>query len=284
MTANAPPRRPLLRYHGGEWRIAPWIIAHLPPHNVYVEPFGGAASVLLRKPRSYSEVLNDLDAEVVNLFRVVRTQPARLTREIIWTPFARDEFRLAYQRSDDPLERARRLLIRAWLGFGSTGATSPNATGFRSNVTRSHTTPAHDWRGFPPTIRAVAKRLRGVVLDNRPASRVLAQYDAPDVVFYCDPPYVTDTRSGDSRTSCYRHEMTDADHEALGAQLLEVRAMVVLSGYPSPLYERLFASWHRVERAALADGAARRVEVLWLNPAAWARLSREREPLMGGVA
>ena len=84
--------RPLLRYHGGKWLLAPWIISHFPAHRVYVEPFGGAASVLIRKERSYAEVYNDLDSEVVNLFRVLRAQPDDLVHAIELTPFARDEF------------------------------------------------------------------------------------------------------------------------------------------------------------------------------------------------
>lgn len=275
---NEAPNRPLLRYHGGKWRLAPWIIANLPPHRVYVEPFGGAASVLLRKPRSFSEVYNDVDQEIVNLFRVVREDSARLTRALIWTPFSREEFSAAYERSEDSFERARRLVVRSFMGFGSTGASSRNRTGFRSNVTRSHTTPATDWRSFPETIRSIARRLRGVVIDSRPAAAVIAQYDAPDVLFYCDPPYVADTRKGDSRFSCYRHEMTDADHEALAAQLAAARGMVMVSGYRSVLYERLYAGWRSIERDALADGAAPRVEVLWFNAAAWAK-RQNNEPL-----
>lgn len=69
---SATPTRPIMRYHGGKWRLAPWIIAHMPPHRIYVEPYCGAASVLMRKPRSYAEVINDLDGEVVGVFRVLR--------------------------------------------------------------------------------------------------------------------------------------------------------------------------------------------------------------------
>src|SRR5574337_272680 len=91
------PKRPLLRYHGGKWKLAPWILRHLPPHRVYVEPFGGGASVLLQKPRSYAEVYNDLDGEVVNLFIMARERGEELAQAIELTPFAREEFELSYR-------------------------------------------------------------------------------------------------------------------------------------------------------------------------------------------
>lgn len=136
------PRRPILRYHGGKWLLAEWIISNFPPHRVYVEPFGGAASVLLQKRRTYAEIYNDLDGEVVNLFRVVRDDGLRLRQMLELTPFARDEFKLSYETSDDPIEQARRTVVRSFMGFGSNSHNK--LTGFRSNSNRSGTTPAHD--------------------------------------------------------------------------------------------------------------------------------------------
>src|SRR6266576_1049473 len=100
--------RPILRYHGGKFVLAPWIISHFPEHRVYVEPYGGAASVLLRKERSYAEVYNDLDSEIVNLFRVARDNGKELIRVLALTPFAREEYQAAWEATDDPLEQARR--------------------------------------------------------------------------------------------------------------------------------------------------------------------------------
>lgn len=240
--------------------MADWIISHLPKHRVYVEPFGGAASVLLRKPRSYAEIYNDLDGEVVNLFRMARDRGDELRRALELTPFARDEFIDSYQESTDPLEQARRTVARSFMGFGSNSHN--RATGFRANSNRSGTTPAHDWRNYPDALPQIINRLRGVCIENRDAIKVMQAHDGDETVHYVDPPYVAETRDkGDD----YRHEMTDADHESLALELHKLRGAVVLSGYASPLYDDLYRGWQRIERATHADGARPRIEVLWLS-------------------
>lgn len=254
--------RPALRWHGGKWMLAPWIIGHFPEHRCYVEPFGGAASVLIRKPRSYAEVYNDLDDDVVNLFRVLRSpEAARLIRLLRLTPFARVDFMEAYQLSDDPVERARRLVERSFMGFGANG--HARSTSFRANSNRSGTTPAHDWANYPDALENIVERLRGVVIEHRDALQVMAAHDTPETLHYVDPPYVFSTRSDLSKD--YRHELTDADHGALLAFLRDLKGTVILSGYPHELYDNMLADWHRIERAALADGAKKRTEVLWIN-------------------
>lgn len=259
------PIRPLVRYHGGKWRLAPWILTHLPPHRVYVEPFGGGASVLLRKPRSYAEVYNDLDGEMVNLFRVARDRGEELAQAIELTPFARDEFAQAYEETSDPLESARRTLVRSFMGFGSAGVTM-QATGFRANSSRSGTTPSHDWMNYPDCLRLVVQRLRGVVIENRDAVQVMQSHDSPDALHYVDPPYVHETRFYRGRAPAYRHELTDDAHRALAAALRQLRGMVVVSGYRCPLYDEVFSGWERIDQATHADGAKARVESLWLSP------------------
>jgi DNA adenine methylase len=257
--------RPLVRYHGGKWKLAPWIISFFPEHKVYVEPYGGGGSVLLRKERSYAEVYNDLDGEIVNLFRVARDNGSELLQACQLTPFARDEFALSYEPSANPVEQARRTLVRSFMGFGS-AAVSKQKTGFRANSKRSGTTPAHDWANYPEALQAVIERLRGVVIENRNASDCIAQHDTKDTLIYVDPPYVLATRYMEEKTNCYRHEMTDDDHKNLSELLHQVSGMVVLSGYPCDLYDKeLFADWVRIERKAFADGAKERTEVIWMN-------------------
>lgn len=258
------PTRPICRYHGGKWKLAPWILSRLPAHKVYVEPFGGAASVLLQKERAYAEIYNDLAGEIVNLFAVARDRGQELVRLLELTPFAREEFVLSYEPSTDPLEQARRTLVRSFMGFGSAAATR-KATGFRANSNRSGTTPAHDWANYPAALRLTVERLQGVTIENKDAQSVMAQHDSAETLFYVDPPYVAATRDGGGD---YLHEMTDADHADLAAFLQSLRGMVVVSGYHSDLYDRLFAGWHREERLAFADGALPRTEVLWFNESA----------------
>lgn len=263
------PTRPALRWHGGKWRLAPWIIAHFPPHRVYVEPFGGAASVLLRKPRAHAEVYNDLDDDAVALFRVLRDPAgaAELERRIRLTPFARTEFEAAYAVGPTEMDRAWAVIVRSSMGHGSNGHNAElGRTGFRANANRSHTTPARDWKNLPANIAALTARLAGVVIERRPALDVMRKHDGPETLHYVDPPYLAETRH-DGRN--YRHEMTAADHAELLAFLATLQGMVVLSGYKSPLYADAAAllGWRKSERASLADGARPRVECLWLNPA-----------------
>lgn len=283
---TAPITRPVLRWFGGKYRLAPWIIENLPSHRVYCEPFGGAASVLLRKPRAYAEVYNDLDADVVGLFRVLR-DPDRaelLIEAIRLTPFARAEFELAYIDTEDPIEQARRLVVRSYMGFGANAHALDGAghrsTGFRASSNRSGTTPAHDWARYPDALRAVVERLAGVVIERRDALEVMAQQDSPATLHYVDPPYVHATRGVgnpyDGSRRFYRHELTDDGHEALLVFLRGLAGMVVLSGYPHALYDRVLADWRRLTKKAFADGARERLEVLWINPAAAAALDRER--------
>lgn len=265
MTAADPKlTRPICRYHGGKWKLADWIISNLPNHKVYVEPFGGAASVLLKKPRSYAEVYNDLAGEMVNLFKVARDQGEQLAQLVELTPFSRVEFAGSYEPSTDPLEQARRTLVRSYMGFGSAAA-SKKATGFRANSNRSGTTPSHDWANYPDALRLTIQRLRGVVIENKDAQSIMAQHDSKDTLFYVDPPYVASSRDSGSD---YLHEMNDEQHQSLSVFLRGLKGMVVVSGYESELYDQAFEGWSRVERDAFADGARPRVEVLWFNQAA----------------
>lgn len=263
----------MLRYLGGKARLAPKIIPWLPPHDIYLEPFGGGASVLAAKRPVKSEIWNDLDGDLVNLFQVLRSdRKAELVEGLRLTPYARAEHRLAYEASDDPVERARRLLVRSHFGHGNNGVYAEITNGFRIDGTSGSTRVVGEWSEFPEALEWWIRRFRNVLVENRPAAELIERYDAPNVLIYADPPYVPDSRSASTRFATgkctYRHELSIEDHQALLTQLRASQAMVVVSGYPSELYDREFRGWRRLELAARAHRNSPRTEVLWINPAA----------------
>lgn len=268
------PARPALRYHGAKWRLAPWILSHFPPlatHDVYVEPFGGSAAVLLRKERSSIEVLNDLDEDVVTFFRVLRDCPDDFIRAVELTPFARREWEAAGEPTDNPIEQARRFYIRS---YGSiAGPTAQWRSGWRrqkvlarrADGSGAMTTAAATFANTSH-LHTVAARLRGVFIEAEDALALIRRYDHPRALFYVDPPYPAATRARWAKTA-YRHEMTDDDHRGLAAVLNSCQGLVVLSGYDCDLYRELFPApgWSTVAREARTNGRGSAVETLWLN-------------------
>jgi DNA adenine methylase len=266
------PIRPLLRWHGGKWRLSPWIISHFPPHRVYVEPFSGAASVLLHKKPTSIEVLNDRHQRLINLFRLLRdaNQARRLLEQIRLTPYAEAEYH-ACRESADPdnsLEDARRFLVLGWQGHGSTAASGSGRrlTGWRRGDRGGLANDAREWATLWMHIMAWSDRLRGVFIECSDALEVICRWDGPDTLIYCDPPYPLATRTPGNNG--YRHDYSDTDHAALAQILHAAKGKVVISGYSCPLYKSLYAHWHLVEKRTLADARAWRTEALWLNPAA----------------
>lgn len=274
---------PLIRYHGGKFRLTHWVIAQMPNHICYTEAFGGAAGVLLQKPRAYAEVYNDLDGDIVNLFKVLRNPEQRdqLIEQLVLTPYSREEFENAWSVTTTEVEQARRTIIRAQMGFGSAGATK-GITGFRIDTKRQYGTAQSLWADYPEHLGFIGQRLSGVLIENRPAIQVLKDHDAPTTLHYVDPPYVHDTRYSGAKTGrIYRHEMNDKDHLELLSNLLELEGMVMLSGYPSDLYTDVLKDWKRVDtkaRISSGRGTDTRIECLWMNPAA------QQHDLFGAIA
>ncbi len=259
-----------MRYHGSKWKIAPWIIARMPNHSIYVEQFGGSGSVLARKPRARGEVYNDLDGQVVNFFRVLQDSELRerLIERIVFTPYARSEYERAQEPSLDAVECAARLLVRAGMGFASHGATAK--TGMRIDTKRQGRTAQGVWAEMPEQLVAYGQRFAGVLVEERDAALCMSDHDGPDTLHFVDPPYTPGQRvDAGSDFNGYAHEMTDEGHEHLVSQLLSLHGMVMLCGYQNDLYDDRLLGWHKHTRQVAASGAAGSVlrqEVLWLSP------------------
>ena len=270
---------PLIRYHGGKFRLASWIISYFPSRETYVEPFGGGASVLLSKSPSRMEVYNDLDQDIVNFFEVLRDQTLaeKLAFQVELTPYSRSEFLNARAETNDRIEQARRLVVRAQMGFGSAGATKGN-TGFRLDTARGGSDIVTIWQRQPEVIRQAAARLKKVLIENRDAIKVIQDHDREDTLFFIDPPYVLDTRNMGGKA--YRHEMSNADHEQLINVLNSCKGKIILCGYDHTIYEAL--NWKKVIKSVAAagqSGSVLREEILWINPQA-----EKQGDLFGGAA
>ena len=261
--------KPPFPYYGGKMTTAARIVAALPEHRHYVEPFAGSLAVLLAKPPSVMETVNDLDGDIMHFWQVLRDRPADLARVCALTPHSRAEWEACRDdhASPDPIERARRV----WVAITQARSNRLTRTGWRHYVDPGATGTAFPGYldGYVDRMAAAAERLHHVTLESRPALEVIARYGVhEDVLLYVDPPYLGVTRANDRS---YRHElMTEPEHRVLAEALTACRASVVLSGYPSALYDvELFPGWDRLEIPSGTGqgphGWSNRTEVLWSN-------------------
>lgn len=265
-------QRPLLRYHGGKWRVGAWIISHFPEHKIYCEPYGGAASVLLQKDKSFAEIYNDLDNHIVHLFRVLRDPELgpELIHQVRYTPFSRKEFDESYELNVlDPVEKARRIIIRSFLGFSSNSVTRDDKTGFRSKSFRSGEYSGGDWAQFPDAMPFMIKRLKVVCIECIDGLDCILKYDTDKTLHYVDPPYLLSTRHKGASRGEYRFEMHDWEHENLVRRLLNLQGKVVLSGYDNEMYNDYLIKWRtdtKETRAQSANGGSKKAtEKIWMN-------------------
>jgi DNA adenine methylase len=266
-------RRPAIRYHGGKFRIASWIVSQMPAHDVYIEPFGGGANVLLQKPRTRSEVYNDLDSNIVNVFRCLRDplKAEELRKRCALTPFARDEFEFSYEPPIDDIDLAHKTLIRAFFGFGGDAVTRTCRTGFRSAMSTQRQMPAASWANWPDAIPDFVERLRGVVIENDDAMKLLERFDGEQFVRVAVRALRPALKRRPGRMHVRRVEieqrpLTDDDHRELARRVRELRGMVMISGYRCPLYDELYGDWQSLSKRSRTESAKIRTEVLWFSP------------------
>lgn len=256
--------RPIIKYLGSKWRLAEWIVSLMPEHRSYLEPFFGSGAVFFSKTPSRIETINDLDGEIVNLFRVVREQPEALERAVALTPYSREEYERAWERHKagdvtNPVELARLTLVRYWQNVGSRQI---YRAGWRRDVAgREAAYTLRNWVRLPESITTAMERLREAQIEHGDAVDLIRSYRSPDVLIYADPPYVIGTRNQKQ----YNVEMSDEHHIELLKALLDHPGPVILSGYDSDLYNDRLKGWTKLSRHTTAENGFARTEVLWLN-------------------
>ncbi len=244
---------------GGKRWLAPKIVELMPPHDTYVEVFGGSGAVLFYKTPAELEVYNDINGSLVNFMRVLRERPEDLQQALTLTPYARDELEAC--RSDDgadDLERARRFYVRVYGSFGG-----QEGAGWSFNVEARVKVDA--FANAVDRLHTCAQRLRRVQVDSLDWRDCLKTYDRSTTCFYLDPPYVLDTRTGGK---AYLHEMTDRDHRDFVVACAELKGDAVISGYEHPIYEPLVEAGyelHRIDTVARVRSAQAvpRTECIW---------------------
>lgn len=257
----------VLRYPGSKWNLADRLVRLIPEHHSYVEPYFGSGAVFFRKPPSAIETINDLDSDVVNLFRCIQKDSDRLARLVMTTPYAREEYERQFGGPPHTLyasdfQRAAGFLVRCWQGYGF--RTDGSKVGWKRDVRgRERAYAVWDWYRLPERILETAERLRRVQIENRPALEVIKDFNHPNVFLYLDPPYLLETRAGKRKQ--YRHEMTDRDHGELLEEISGSRAKIMLSGYASGMYDSCLEGWRKIRFRSCAQGGAHREETVWMN-------------------
>ncbi len=248
-------KRPLMRYYGGKWRIAPWVISFFPKHSTYVELYAGAASVLLRKEKAPKEICNDLCGLMVNFFKVLADEELskNLVDRLRLTPYSREVY---YQKmGTSPIDKAAWVFINGGMGFGST---TPNKV---AGFVYQGKNPAGSYFGTVDGLDAAINRLRGVIFENRPAMRVLKDNDDEGVLFYADPPYFG-VRKGED--AYYKHQMNEPDHEELAMSLLAAKGFAVLSGYENRIYDSM-RGLKKFSKEAFTGNRKKSLECVWVT-------------------
>lgn len=248
----------ILNYPGSKWKMADLIIDQMGSHNTYVEPFFGSGAVFFNKSRVKVETINDIDGRIVNFFRVCRDYPEQLIAKVLLTPHSREEYLNSYQVSPDPIEDARRLMVRCWQAIG---AKTSDRTGWRSIIDYNGPDTANEWATVWMKIEEVAYRLKGVQIEKQDAVKLLNRYNREDVLTYVDPPYLLKTRTN----RLYQHEYSNEDHMTLLELLRNFKGKVILSGYQSDMYDIALPNWYKICHDSTAESGAKRLEVIWMN-------------------
>ncbi len=265
MTDHATPRQAIVRYHGGKHKIANWIVGKMPVHACYIEPFGGGAAVLLRKRSAKTEVYNDLDQEVYNVFRTIRENADALANALYLTPYSRQELQAAYEPTGDPLEAARRFIVRSHMAITTTSIKT--RSGFRAAINSGdYCSQVATWSKLPEVVHTVRQRFSRVILENCDAFDLFDRYDLPGTLWYLDPPYTNDSRSEKSVKYGYRHNLTPEQQVALCERIRRLKGPVMLSGYDNPTYNTLLHDWKKEYTKGFTDSHRKlATEVLWMN-------------------
>ena len=245
-------------YFGGKYKHAQKLIERFPEHQCYVDVFGGAGNVLIQKKPSHIEIFNDIDSDIVNLFRQVRDNSEAFIRKVSLVPHSREEtycFRERLKTETDTLQRA----VMFWSTLNQAFSGTPRGWSF-SKVAPT----AKQLKNKIEKIHLITERLRNVSLEKKDFAYILERYDTEETFFYCDPPYLISTREKSKRN--YRNEMSTAEHQHLLNILKDIKGKAMISGYKNDLYDSLGWRTYQFEVKQTTDRTpTTRIETVYMN-------------------
>lgn len=258
----------ILRWPGAKWRMADWVINIFPRHNVYCEPFFGSGAVFFSKRPAENETINDIDGNIINLFRVVRDIAPELAKVIEMTPYSREEYYSSLNdiQTENQIETARRFLVRIWQGFGGT---TNRQSGWRHDRSGTVYLPRY-WSELPDRIRETAGRLKMAQIENMDALRLIESYNRPGVLLYIDPPYLAGTRT---RLHYQNEFASEKQHLELLQLCRQHRGFLLISAYENELYNQELRGWEKKSIVVSTNGTNSATETIYLNPACTREIS-----------
>jgi DNA adenine methylase len=257
--------RPVFKVHGGKYYISDFVIAHFPQNfHKYVEGCGGAASVLLNKPQSLIEVYNDADPAIANIFHHLKENPEAFLALIQGIEYAEASFDNAKIHCHEPglIGAVSELVVRRMSRGGLRKAFS-----WSERLRGGRPGDLNAWETYKEHLPLIINRLHNVQVENKPVAELIAAHDAPDTFFYVDPPYLPSTRQSNN---VYSVEMTEEQHIELLKIANDIQGRILISGYPSPLYEKYLKGWKMncrpiANHSSQSKQKEKRIEVLWMN-------------------
>ena len=244
------------RQYGGKASIAKWVVSHFPQHRVYMEPCCASAAVLLAKPRSFVEIINDLDEVLMGMWRAIKSQPEQLAALLWATPYTAANWR---QEPVGDIDQAVLLMAQGAQFYCGNGNSS---TWSLDKCPAPHKPKQEVWADWFQRIAPAANRMRGVALLHEDAlDAVQRVYHDPDALLYVDPPYY-------GHEDEYRYRI---DYPAMVELLNSARAKVVVSEYPDAA--EFYAHWNRIDRTTASRAGTgrpnyrgkKKTEVLFTN-------------------
>lgn len=261
----------LIPYFGGKFSHLKFLLPNINniPHSIYVEPFCGSCAVFFNKQKCQTNIINDKCIELINFFKILKSNPRELNEVLYFTPYSREEFANACftNENDSEIERARKFFVRARQSrSGLATNAKPGQWSYTKVSVRSHM--AHVIARYLSSINkleSISLLLENTVISDLDALEVINKYDSRDTLYYLDPPYLAESRKS---YNDYLHEYSYENHKQLLNTIKNIKGKVVISSYDNELYRDELRDWEvksSIRTTTANNTGEKRKELIWIK-------------------